>query len=345
MNKKLILLIEDNEYMQDNIAEILELYGYNVQTADNGKIGIEKALSQPPDLVVCDIAMPELDGFGVLQIFKNNPQLAEIPFIFLTAKSERASFRKGMELGADDYITKPFEEGELLSAVESRFNRINQLKGTNNTPDQASSAKQVNDFRSLTVDRKIHLVHKKQYIYMDGEEPRRTYYIKSGKVKTVLFNPDGKEYITELYQPGDFFGYISPNDHSTYHDSAIALTDTELMYIPSVDFWEVLMNNHELNEKYIKQLAVRVERREQQLLLMAYTSLRRRIAHTLLDLQRQQPNANIKFTRDDLAAMVGTANESLIRILSEFKNDKLIEMTASGGITILDREKLQTAKW
>jgi len=118
---KHLLLIEDNNEIRENTAEILELAGYSVSTAENGKRGIEIALQKKPDLIICDVMMPVLDGYGVLHLVHKNPELAPIPFIFLTAKAERTDFRKGMEMGADDYITKPFEDIELLNAVEVRL--------------------------------------------------------------------------------------------------------------------------------------------------------------------------------------------------------------------------------
>jgi Response regulators consisting of a CheY-like receiver domain and a winged-helix DNA-binding domain len=115
-----ILLIEDNPEVRENTTEILELAGYNVQTAPNGKVGVELAQKQNPDLIICDIMMPELDGYGVLHILNKRNEIAGIPFIFLTAKTETADIRKGMNLGADDYLTKPFEETDLLNAIEAR---------------------------------------------------------------------------------------------------------------------------------------------------------------------------------------------------------------------------------
>src|SRR5688572_27603161 len=108
--KQHILLIEDNNEIRENTAEILELASYKVTTAENGKAGVEKALKDKPDLIICDIMMPVLDGYGVLHLVNKNPGLASVPFIFLTAKSERADYRKGMEMGADDYISKPFTD-------------------------------------------------------------------------------------------------------------------------------------------------------------------------------------------------------------------------------------------
>src|SRR4051812_15821307 len=108
-----VLLIEDNTDIRENMGEILELAGYKVLLAANGKDGAALAIRQVPDIIVCDIMMPELDGYGVLHLLQKHESTMNIPFIFLTAKTERTEIRKGMELGADDYITKPFEGAEL----------------------------------------------------------------------------------------------------------------------------------------------------------------------------------------------------------------------------------------
>ena len=118
-----ILIIEDNNDVRENLAEILELSGYDVSAAENGKVGVEAALGDVPDLILCDIMMPELDGFGVLRILSKNPKVASVPFIFLTAKAEKEDFRRGMGLGADDYITKPFDDVELLDTIEMRLKK------------------------------------------------------------------------------------------------------------------------------------------------------------------------------------------------------------------------------
>ena len=120
---KKILVIEDNEEVRENLEEILELYGYDVDSAADGKIGVEKALKSPPDLILCDVMMPRLDGFGVLNILSKKSTTANVPFIFLTAKAEKTDFRRGMNLGADDYITKPFFKDELLAVIETRLKK------------------------------------------------------------------------------------------------------------------------------------------------------------------------------------------------------------------------------
>src|SRR5690349_4624026 len=125
---KKILLIEDNPEVRENTSEILSLANYDVVVAENGKVGVELAQRERPDLIICDIMMPELDGYGVLHILSKKDDTASIPFIFLTAKTEKTDIRKGMNLGADDYLTKPFDDTELLNAIETRLRKSDILK-------------------------------------------------------------------------------------------------------------------------------------------------------------------------------------------------------------------------
>ena len=347
---KTILLIEDDEIIRENTAELLELAGFAVLTAENGQLGVAQALATKPDLVVCDIMMPVLDGYGVLQIFNQNAQLAGVPFIFLTAKTERTDLRRGMELGADDYLTKPFDRAELLSAITGRLNRFEHLK-----PDYDATAQGLGEFlddaqavgglESLTLDRKVHTVRKKQDVYREGDEPTRVYFVQTGRVKTVKATEGDKELITGLYGPGEFFGYLALLDQTPHADSAVAVEDSELVYIPKADFTQLLERNPKVSQQFIRLLAGRVSERETQLLTMAYSSIRRRVADTLLRLHEQAgPEGSIQVSRDDMAAMVGTASESLIRTLSEFKQDGLVELTPK-TIRVLAPEKLRRAHW
>ena len=117
------LIIEDENSIRLNLQEFLELVDFSVITAVNGKIGLQLAKNRHPDLIICDIMMPELSGYEVLTELRSDPKLADIPFIFLTAKAERNDFRQSMGLGADDYITKPFQPREILEAVNARLKR------------------------------------------------------------------------------------------------------------------------------------------------------------------------------------------------------------------------------
>ena len=121
MNK--ILVIEDEEPVLAGMSALLIAENFDVIGAENGKVGVKLAIKNQPDLIICDVTMPELDGYGVLRELRQNPATAMIPFIFLTAKSTKSDLRQGMELGADDYLTKPFTRDELLGAIAARFKK------------------------------------------------------------------------------------------------------------------------------------------------------------------------------------------------------------------------------
>jgi DNA-binding response OmpR family regulator len=121
-----ILIIEDQREMRENLATILEMENYTVLRASNGREGLELARSKRPDLVLCDVMMPELDGYGVLRALRADAATAGVPFIFLTAKGDKRDQRAGMNLGADDYLTKPVTVSDLLNAVVARMARASQ---------------------------------------------------------------------------------------------------------------------------------------------------------------------------------------------------------------------------
>src|SRR5688572_8722809 len=198
--KKKILLIEDNLEVRENTSEILDLAGYNVVSAPNGKAGVELAQKENPDLIICDIMMPELDGYGVLHILNKNEDTASIPFIFLTAKTEKTDIRKGMNLGADDYLTKPFDDTDLLNAVEARLRKNALLRQQyENTPEDLDrfihDARQVLNLNDLCKDKKVKTLKKKGELFAEGDTPQHVYFVKSGSVKIFKSHPDGKELI------------------------------------------------------------------------------------------------------------------------------------------------------
>ena len=345
---KKILVIEDNVEVRENLAEILELSDYKVITAENGKIGVEKAFSDKPDLILCDVMMPELDGFGVLHILEKRAATADIPFIFLTAKAEKDDFRKGMNLGADDYITKPFDDVELLDAIEMRLQKSERIKnafdGTSNGLrtfiDEARGQKEL---EKLSESRELKRYQKKEFIYQEGDSPKRLYFIASGKIKTFRTNELGKEYITKVYVSGDFVGYNALLSDAPYFESAMAIEDVEISFIPKGDFYALLHNNRDFSARFIKMLANNVDEKEEQLLSLAYNSIRKRVAEVLVSLyERYQEDGQdtISILRDDLASMVGTAKESVIRTITDFKKEGLINVNG-GTITILDKEGLE----
>lgn len=347
---KKILLIEDNTEIRENMAEILELAGYTVYTAADGKQGVEQALQDRPDLIICDIMMPVLDGYGVLHLVQKNEELQSVPFIFLTARSERNEVRKGMEMGADDYITKPFDGTELLQAIEIRLRKADALKKSLPPSLQgvdelvrvhAASA----SLEALSTDRSTNKYKKKQLIYTEGNHPVRLFYLKKGKVKTYKRNEEGKELIIGLYKEGDFLGYTPLMEGGPYHESAEALEETELAIIPRSEFEALLGSNPAVLRKFISILAQDIDEKENQLLALAYNSLRKKVADTLVTLYRKynseaDDHFMIDLSRENLASIAGVAKESLIRMLGELKEEKLITMEGS-RIRILNYSKLE----
>jgi DNA-binding NarL/FixJ family response regulator len=146
---KKILVIEDEPEMRRNLTTILKLENFQALSAENGRVGVQVAKKELPDVILCDVMMPELDGHGVLQALRNDPATAAIPFIFLTAKGEKRDVRDGMNLGADDYLTKPVAKADLLKAITSRLTRVAQ-QVTNEFKPDFSSAQPLMDRLKLT---------------------------------------------------------------------------------------------------------------------------------------------------------------------------------------------------
>ncbi len=343
---KQILIIEDNSEVRENLEEILELYGYATEGAENGKTGVQKALTNPPDLILCDIMMPELDGFGVLNILSKKPNTADIPFIFLTAKSEKEDFRRGMNLGADDYITKPYYKDELLNVIETRLKKSERLKKiTDGSPDSwnafINEAKGEEALKKLSSKRTVKFLKKKEMLFQEGNLPRYLYYLDSGKIKMYKINEYGREYIVKIHNEKTFFGFESLIQGGKYSENAAAIESSELRLIPKEDFFTLLYGNRDFAARFIKILANNVLEQEEQLLSLAYNSIRKRVAEALIQLQNLQQGAFIKILREDLANIVGTAKESVIRTLSDFKSEGLINIQ-NGKIIILNKEKLMT---
>lgn len=346
---KKILLIEDNLAMRENTAEMLELANYNVVTAENGKVGVEKARAESPDLIICDIMMPELDGYGVLYYLSKSPETAAIPFVFLSAKAEQSEVRKGMNMGADDYLTKPFEEMDLLEAIESRLRKSETLqKEYDGSEDGLNSFLQ--DARGLTAlddlaaDKKVRTYLTKEVIFREGDFPNYLYFLRKGKVKIIKTDHYGKELVLQLIGEGDYFGYMAILEGKDHQETAIALENVEVIMIPRTDFLALLESNRDVAVKFIRLLAGSIHEQEAKLLQLAYAPVRERSACALLELHKRYvkegEQAEIRISRDDLASMVGTATESLIRTLSDFKEDGTIAVHGR-SIIILKPEVLQ----
>ena len=349
MSKK-VLVIEDNTDIRENIAEILELAGYTVETAADGRAGVDLALKNAPDIILCDIMMPELDGYGVLYLLNKNPETKAVPFIFLTAKAERVDLRKGMEMGADDYLTKPFDDIELLNAVESRLKKKELLENFySRSLDQLSNLASKNDglkeFKKIVLERKARHFKKNQVIYYEGDKGNGLYVVLTGKVKAIKLAEDGRELMTGIYAADDYLGIHAMLSNEAYSDTATALEDTSLCLIPKDQLDQLLHLYPDVSHEFIKILSNDIREKEEQLLQLAYNSVRKKMAGAILRLvsHGETDGESFKISREDLAAMAGMATETVSRTLSDFKDEGLIDKKGS-VITVLSQARLAKMK-
>jgi CRP-like cAMP-binding protein len=255
-----------------------------------------------------------------------------------------------MELGADDYLTKPFEGIELLSAIERRLKKSELLKAKLSTalanldPDSGQS-KNASQSKLLADSHEISDFMHKQVLYSAGQRPKRVYYILEGKVKTVKSNPEGKELITHIYGPGEFFGYVPILEETNYTQNAEILEDARLMLIPREEFTKLISEDLQIAKQFLQIISKNATQTEEQLVNLAYNSLRRKVAYGLLQLfdkfRAEHIDKEISYiSRENLAQITGVAKESLIRTLSDFKDEKIIDLLP-GTIRILNEDKLR----
>ncbi|QJD98206.1 response regulator [Mucilaginibacter robiniae] len=344
--KTLILIIEDNTDIRESTAEILELTGYEVLQALNGKIGVELAQQHKPALILCDIMMPELDGYGVLYLLSKNPETASIPFIFLTAKSERTDFRKGMEMGADDYLTKPFDDIELLNAIESRLSKKEKQEAyysqSLQSIERLASAQNTGtaELKALIAGRKVRQMKKKQVLYYEGDQPQGIYLVLDGSIKTIKLAEDGRELMTGLYKAEDYLGVNAVLLEESFNETAEVVEDATVCLLPKDAMLSLINRYPDVAQQFIKILSNNIREKEEQLLELAYHSVRKRLAQTLVRLSKSSADAaQFKVSREELASMAGIATETVSRTLTDFKDEQLIEKKGS-TIQILNLNRL-----
>lgn len=347
MDKTTILIIEDNEEVRENMEEILALYGYSILTEPNGLAGVKTAIQNPPDLILCDVMMPELDGYGVLNLLAANARTKNIPFVFVTAKIETEDIRRGMNLGADDYITKPFYKDELLNVIDTRLKKaqtrseaplytiptqlhLSDPEGGKIRLEQAFMEKG----RRQTFDQGRHIVR-------EGENPHFIYRVEAGHVHLSRAHDHGRDYIIAELGVGQIFGVPSALERSPFDYSAnVALGGTVLQSLAIRDFLHLLNTDRTVIDALMRLMASRVASHGEHLASQAYDSVRRRTALVICDLHEKYQGEDIELSREELAQMVGSTKESVIRCLSDFKQDGLVR--AEGRrLIIQDLKRLQ----
>lgn len=328
-----VLLIEDDIVLRENTAELLEISGFEVITASDGKVGLNKVKQNLPDVIICDIMMPELDGYEVLDRLSKHNKTKYIPFIFLSAKTEHSDVRKGMNLGADDYITKPFTEDDLVSAIKSRIAKASILKehhqsNVSNYLEEDELCT-LNDLKNFFDDYGKTFKYKKgRTIYREGDHSNFVYLIIEGAVKCHKLDAQGKELATGLYKADDLFGYTSFTNNPPHKETAIAIKNTKLVGLSILQLSKILNENHKVAIALIDLLTEDLSNFKEQLLQMAYSSVAKKTAYTIVQFAEkinQKPQDPIKISRTDLASVAGVATETFIRTLTHFKKEGFIK--------------------
>ncbi len=349
---KKILIIEDDDVLRSNTKELLELSDYKVITSSNGYRGIEAAKLFIPDLILCDILMPGLNGYQVFDVLKKDSTTRFIPIIFISSKSEIKDIRKGMNIGADDYITKPFTEEDLLDAIKSRLSKYESFKIDLPTPNNLNldSQLRITTLNSLLMyfkeNGEILKLEKHKVVYKEQKHANYVYLVEKGLIKIHRMDEFGKELITGLYKVGEFFGFYSFKEISTYPETATCLNSTILLRISNLRFYEILSRNSNLTLELAQLLSDNLSVLKNHLLEMAYGSVLKKTSNTILQFAEKTQDDKKQFInicRNDLANVAGISTESLIRSLSLLKKERLIDIDGR-NIKILNYDKLQSIK-
>ncbi len=346
---KTILIVDDNDEIRANVAEVLILSKYNVITACNGKEGLEAVRNRIPDLIISDIIMPLVDGLGMLHILRRDPNTDAIPFIFLTSKAGRNDFRNAMETGADDFISKPFSNDELLKAIDNRFKSqeavsrkraISIIMGGEDGDIKES-------LESLFVNSSTRTYMNRDVIYKEGATARSLYFIVKGKSRSYKTNEIGKSLSIDLYTTGDFLGINALLQGGAYKENAEVIEDnTVIAMVPRSSFDDLIYRNPAIAQRLVKIMAKDISVKNKHMLDIAYNSLRQNVANTLVGLENKyHTNKNepysIDLSRDILASMAGSSVEAYVRMLGEFKTEKLVSIGVDKKIEIINFNKLE----
>ncbi len=344
---KTILVIESDAKARDAYTQILNTAGYQTITAIDGDIGINKSINNTPDLILCNVTLRNIDGFSVLAVLSKNILTSNIPFIFVSTTFELDVFRKGMDMGADDFITRPFQDNQLVKAVDSRINKF--MAHNPSLENSSNAANNINlddipNIYEIISQSNYRRLKKKQTLYFEGDHTQGVYFLDEGCIKTFKLNSDGRELITNLYQPKTFIGlgYLLLN--SPLADTAEAIENCSLYFTPKKTMLELLDEYPTLSQYFVKILSINLKQKEEQLVEIAYESVTKRLSKVLIRLNKNaSPIDHFAVTRDDLAGLTGIATETVSRILSDLKHQNLIEKNGS-FIHIINLQKLEALK-
>jgi CRP-like cAMP-binding protein/CheY-like chemotaxis protein len=345
-----ILIIMEQHDEDHYLRELLTMAGYEVLMAFNGKSGIAMAQAEQPDAILCEVFMPEMDGFSVLVVLSKQAETATIPFVFFAHTYHKADIRKGMELGADDYLSRPFSDVQLLNAlavrIRKRENQLDYFKNTyridQNKPLYQQGKLALELLKDQSIQRKI---KKKQILFYEGDKVIGIYYVRKGAIKVTKIAQDGRELTVRIHSTGDYIGLHNLYNEHTHTDNAEAMSDCEISILPIQEFEKLIEHHPEMASKFIHLLSQESSKTEEHLIRIAYDSVRKRIANSLISYFKTYcPHGeSIHLSRNELANISGTTPETVSRTLTDFEQEGLIRKDQN-RIVIINAEKLHYLK-
>lgn len=340
-NQYKILIVEDNEEMRENISEILSISNYNVRTAEDGLKGIQAAREFNPDLIISDIMMPNLDGLGMLNIIQNDENLSHIPLIFLTAKTDKDDFRKGMNLGAEDYLIKPFEANDLLEVIKIKLKKYHKIHQSKSRTIEGVFNEEVL-LKNQKIKDTLNSCEKKTYgkgsiIWQTEDFMNNLYFLESGLTKEYIETVAIKDLILKFSKGPRFIGLdrIYQKKHNTILE---IVEESKLIAIPKKIFEEIIETEN-LVISYHAYIDHTIQELHERLSINSYGNVREKVCYHLIKLFSLFEETPISISREDLASYCGMAKETLIRMLSELKDEKLIQLNPE-GIKLINKNKL-----
>ena len=317
-------------------ADSLEL---GVLTASTGVQGIDIAIHQLPLGMVFSTKVKDILPDAFMRIMSTNPICRSIPIAYI----QEFLWQDVEALKHLTILRKKTEVTTILTLINSWKQKDRSLIDDVNfhamTKSLFDPLVAFKGLHRMTQDMPIVSFKKKAVIYKKGDVASSIFYIVSGQVKNVISHPDGKQLINNVYSIGDFFGSLPHITDGIYHQTTSAMTDLELRILPKARYLEELQQNQHFSNAVATLLAVHMEGIRQQLIHIAYGTVRHKLAKALIMLYYRSPKNVITIKREDLASLVATAKETIIRTLSDFKDEGLIDIKKS-QIFILDEERL-----
>lgn len=333
MNKT-ILLIDDIEQYREATARVLNMAGYKVLLAEDGQQGIDIAETKASDLILCCINKTEFDAYSILYLIGKKNELATIPFIFIDRQGKSLDIRKAFSLGVDDCLQAPFSNIDLLNSIECQLKKRELRKAYFTQSYKNSYSFSYGDgkheIKKTIESRKTKRVKAKFPIYSEGDPVSGIYLLVEGRVKSVKLNEDGRELVTAIYGPDEYFAVHDLLMNECYTETVEAIDDSTVCLLPRDTIIDLINRYPDLAKDFMKILSAEIIQKKEQLLQLAYHSVRKRMAETLLSLGRKSKNSNLSkmlvdIPREDLAGIAGIAIETACRTITDFQNEGILK--------------------